>query len=191
MRWLGLKERRDTMSSSFRVLAVVGILILAAAGCQKGEKPGATADAGSKAEIKAAGSKSGGSRGKAFAKTGGSDTRGTAAQRDDGSKASGRVGTLTAADDGREFDLRQGQVVTVMLNSNRSTGMSWVLVNPDGAVMVQQGTPVYVAKQGGSGTETWRFRAARPGHQTVRLEYRRKWAQSMPERTFRFMARVR
>jgi predicted secreted protein len=68
--------------------------------------------------------------------------------------------------------------------------MSWVWANPGATVMMREGPPVYASKQG-AGTETWRFRASRPGYQTVRLEYRRKWAQSMPERTFRFTATVR
>jgi inhibitor of cysteine peptidase len=180
------------MSFSFRVLASVGIVILAAAGCQKGERAGSTTtDAPSKVEGGAAGSKGA----QAPAKAGGAATSraGTAAAaRGAGSGAS--VSLLTLADDGRAIDLKLGQVLTVVLDSNRANGFSWALVGPVETVIVPDGTPLYVPKsgRGGSGgTETWRFRAARRGQQTVRMEYRRHWVQNVPERTFRFTATVR
>ena len=120
--------------------------------------------------------------------SGGKGEKSATAER---TRSGSRVSTLTAADDGRDLDLRLGQTLSVVLSASRSTGLTWVLVDPGGTVIVREGAPVYVAKQGGAGTETWHFRAARPGHQTVRLEYRRKWAQSVPERTFRFAATVR
>ena len=44
---------------------------------------------------------------------------------------------------------------------------------------------------GSGGSETWRFRAVKPGRETVRLEYRRAWEPaSPPERTFTFTAEV-
>lgn len=63
-------------------------------------------------------------------------------------------------------------------------------------VIVAEGKPVYAATgkagvDGSTGTETWRFRAAKRGQQTVRLEYLRGWQQSAAERTFRFTATVR
>ncbi|MGE5145930.1 MAG: protease inhibitor I42 family protein, partial [Candidatus Eiseniibacteriota bacterium] len=44
---------------------------------------------------------------------------------------------------------------------------------------------------GSGGMETWRFRAVKPGRETVRLEYRRPWDhETPPERTFTFTAEV-
>jgi inhibitor of cysteine peptidase len=177
------------MNLSFRVGVAVGILILAAAGCQQGKQPGATGKAESKGEARAGASSK---AGKAHT---GSTARATstAEAREGGAGSSRSSGRLTAADDGSSFDLRQGQVVTVVLESNRPTGLKWNLVEPAGTVMVPAASPAYVAraaKAGGGGTETWRFRAAKPGKQTVRLEYRRQWAQ-VPERTFRFSVTVR
>ena len=103
--------------------------------------------------------------------------------------AAAHSGTLTEADNGMEFDFPQGQTITLVLDSNHANGLSWGM-NGSGDVLVAQGTGVYAARAGG-GTETWHFRAAKPGHQTVKMEYRRKWAQSVPERTFRFTANVR
>jgi predicted secreted protein len=112
------------------------------------------------------------------------ETKAKAAQR-----ASAHSGILTEADNGMEFDFHQGQTVTLVLDSNHSNGLSWSTVG-SGDVLAPQGTAAYAARTGG-GTETWHFRAAKPGHQTVKMEYRRKWAQSVPERTFRFSANVR
>ena len=39
--------------------------------------------------------------------------------------------------------------------------------------------------------QTWRFRAVKPGRETVHLEYRRPWDdKTPPERTFTFTAEV-
>jgi predicted secreted protein len=91
-----------------------------------------------------------------------------------------------------DFDFRQGQIITVVLDSNHSSGLGWVMVEPAGSVIVHEGNPGYAVRAGKSagGSETWRFRAAKPGHQTVRMEYRRKWASSVPEKTFRFTGNV-
>jgi len=178
------------MSLSLRVLAAVCILILAAAGCQKGKGSEAARKAGSsKAQIAGAGSKGG----RTHEKTGGAEAR--ASGHEAGVRAGGKS-TLTAGDDGTSLDLRQGQVVTVVLDSHRSRGLKWILADPGSTVIVREGNPVYVARtakhgtSGSGGTETWRFRAGRPGKQTVRLEYRREW-QTVPERTFRFSVTVR
>jgi predicted secreted protein len=172
------------MSLSFRMIAAMGILMLVAAGC--GREKGTVGKAGSeKVEASAASTSKG--------TTTRSKTTRPASKGESGgeAKAGKRVSTLTAADDGGSFDLRQGQVLSVVLAANHGTGLAWVMVEPSGTVLVREGTPVYVAKKGGSGTETWHFKAVRAGRQTVRLEYRRKWSQSVPDRTFRFTATVR
>jgi len=188
------------MNLSFRVLAAIGILILAAAGCQKGKEPGATGKTGKVESKRAEGGGATSKAGKAHTKGGGAEAHGAGkagAGRDAGAASSrGGRSTLTAGDDGTSLDLHQGQVVTVVLDSNRSSGLKWILIEPVGSVMVREGNPSYVAKavkkgsSGAGGTETWRFRAARPGKQTVRLEFRRQW-QQVPERAFRFSATVR
>ena len=95
------------------------------------------------------------------------------------------------------MDLRVGQLLTVVLDSNQDAGLSWAMAKSTATVIVPEGKPVYAATpgkaaaDGSTGTETWRFRAAKRGEQTVRLEYQRGWQQSAAERTFRFTATVR
>jgi predicted secreted protein len=194
------------MNTPFRVLAALGILIVAASGCGQGKQPGAKggAVAGKSEEMASssrgakAHSKSGSAAHKATAASSGRRAEATSRGHDAGgasaTRSGGRVSTLTMADDGGDFTLVKGQVLSVILASSHATGSSWNLVEPTQSVIELDGKPVYVmksAKAGSAGTETWHFRAARPGHQTVRLEYRRAWARSVPERTFRFTATVR
>ena len=183
------------MNTSFRVLAAAGILVLAVSGCGKG-KNAASASGVHRGDVAKSGSKS--VKGTKSMKSGtasrGSDKEKTKAMTATASRAVAHSGVLTSEDNGVEIDLRQGQVVTVVLDSNKVSGLAWVLVEPAGSIVVMQGSPAYSTrsgKRGSGGTETWHFRAAKPGHQTVKMEYRRKWATSMPERTFRFDANVR
>src|SRR4051812_20136221 len=192
------------MTVRIRALAMAGVFALACCGCQKGTQRASSASPdmaeAAKADAKAAG-KTPKARSRETGRTavalGGRQTakQGTTSPSKDAtpSREDTRSGVLTEADNGMEFEFHQGQTVTVMLDSNRSSGLSWALNESSGDILVPDGSASYAARSGksASGTETWRFRAAKPGHQTVKLEYRRKWAQSMPERTFRFSGNVR
>ena len=180
------------MNTSFRVLAAASILVLAVSGCGKG-KDAASASGMHKGDVAKSGSKAVKSL-KSGTASRSNDKEKTKAVTATTSRAVAHSGVLTADDNGMEIDLRQGQVVTVALDSNKATGLGWVLVEPSGSIVVMQGSPVYSTKsgkRGSGGTEIWHFRASKPGYQTVKMEYRRKWAQSVPERTFRFDANVR
>ncbi len=178
------------MISSYRVLAVVGILALASAGCGKGSQSGER-EGQKEPESRSTVSKSGDMKSKSGKKSG---AKRAESKTESTPRPSERIGVLTAEDNGRDLEFRQGQLITVVLDANRPTGMSWALREPSGNVIVREGNPVYTSKagkRGSSGTETWHFRAARPGSQSVRLEYRRKFAQNVPDRTFGFSATVR
>jgi predicted secreted protein len=188
------------MGSRFRVLAGALILILALWGCQKGSEKAASATP-DMAEAKKADAQH--EKATHTAQKSGSKTSKTSKAHEErtaearkpkpAEHEAHRAGTLTEADNGMEYDFHQGQVITVLLDSNRSTGLSWSLVEPAGSVIVPEGKGSYAASSGKSqrGTETWRFRAAKPGYQTIKMEYRRKWASSVPERTFRFSGKVK
>lgn len=181
------------MMGFVRVLAVAGIFVLALCGCQKGNsRAGAGSPDGTGAAK--ADSKSGHATMKSRSMTEGKGAKAAPAKKATQShEVAHKAGSLTAADNEREFDFRQGQTITVVLDSNRASGLSWVLVQPSGTVIVPSGSAMYSVRAGknAGGSETWHFRAAKPGYQTVKMEYRRKWAQSVPERTFRFSGTVR
>jgi len=198
-------------------ILILAIFFAAMFGCQKGQKAVASKEgrsstsakaksasakpAGKGAPTKEASAKSGTSNAKSSsakssnAKT--SNAKATASHEKASSLHFTHPGVLTMADNGRSFDVRQGEVITVKLDSNHSSGFSWALGEDLGAVVKQEGKPGYArntSKSGkilSGGTETWRFRTAGSGRETVKLEYRRSWERNFPDRTFRFGLTVR
>lgn len=189
------------MVQSLRVFAVVAVMIFAAVGCQKkGTQSAAKDTTESSADSPSAASTD--AAGETQAEAGKSSPEaGTSTDSHTGAASSGaphavKGSTLTEVDDGALVDLHVGQVLTVVLDSNHDAGLSWTMAKPTATVIVPEGKPVYAAKAAKSvtdatGTETWRFRAAKPGEQTVRLEYQRGMGQSVAERRFGFTATVR
>jgi predicted secreted protein len=183
------------MVQSLRVFTVVAIMVFAAVGCQKGTKSAAKGEAESSATLSNADT-TGSTGGETQAETGKSSAASTPEGSKEGSRVHAKSSTLTEMDDGDLVDLRVGQVLTVVLDSNHDAGLSWAMAEPTATVIVPEGKPVYAAKAAKSvtdatGTETWRFRATKPGEQTVRLEYQRGMGQSVAERRFGFTATVR
>ena len=178
------------MIQSLRVFAIIVVMVFAAVGCQKGTQ---SADKG-KAESSTA--STGSTSDEAQAEAGKSSAASTAETSKGGSQVHAKGSTLTEADDGAVVDLHVGQILTVVLDSNHDAGLSWTMAQPTAAVIVPEGKPSYATKPAKSaddatGTETWHFRAAKPGEQTVRLEYQRGMGQSVAERRFGFTATVR
>jgi inhibitor of cysteine peptidase len=104
---------------------------------------------------------------------------------------------VTGADDGRTIELKPGQSLRVVLESNRTTGFSWTFDRVDAAVLTVLGESVYTAADakpgmvGVGGTETWRLLAAAPGEQRIQFYYRRPFEPSVPPaRTFALTVRV-
>ena len=192
------------MIQSLRVFAVISVMVFAAVGCQKktestdkGEAESSAASTGSTSgETQAEAGKSSEEAGKSSADAGKSSAASTAEASKEGSQVHAKGSTLTEVDDGAVVDLHVGQVLTVVLDSNHDAGLSWSMAKPTAAVIVPEGKPVYATKAAKSvtdatGTETWHFRAAKPGEQTVRLEYQHGMGQSVAERRFGFTATVR
>ena len=99
---------------------------------------------------------------------------------------------LTAADVGRSIDLRLGQEIEVSLQANPTTGYRWEMVQAAPAVLDVLSGQTYAPAPsaprvvGGGGTVTWRFRAARAGHDSLQLVYRRPWEpDGAPAQTFK------
>ena len=191
------------MIQSLRVYAVIVVMIFAAVGCQKkGTQSSAEGEARSSAALSNAdstgstGSETQAEAGKSPSEARKSSAASTADASRGGSQVHAKGSTLTELDDGAVVDLRVGQLLTVVLDSNHDAGLNWTMAKPTAAVIVSEGKPVYASKPAKSvtdatGTETWHFRAAKPGEQTVRLEYQRGMGQSVAERRFGFTATVR
>jgi inhibitor of cysteine peptidase len=99
-------------------------------------------------------------------------------------------------DNGTQIELEQGQTLAITLDSNPTTGFSWVQDNAQGSdVLVQIGEPEFNSRSnrlGSGGTETLRFRADRPGETTLTLTYRRPWEKdAKPAETYTLEVSVR
>jgi len=91
--------------------------------------------------------------------------------------------TITGADTDRPITVQIGQEILLKLESNRSTGYSWLLEESKDPVLRSLGKPTYQADRvapGAGGVETWTFRANKIGNETLRLEYRRPWERKVP-----------
>jgi len=95
---------------------------------------------------------------------------------------------LEAEDNGTEITLQKGQVLVITLPGNPSTGYSWVLADPEGAIVRQVGEPEFKADSelvGAPGALTLRFEAMEAGEMDLTLEYQRPWETEVePLETF-------
>ena len=103
---------------------------------------------------------------------------------------------ITDADNGKQITVKPGDVVTVTLVSNPTTGYSWQVMEIDNAILVQEGDPEYKQSPGSEGlvgaggTETFRFKAVGSGETPLGLGYLRPWESVPPVETFTVKIRV-
>jgi inhibitor of cysteine peptidase len=91
--------------------------------------------------------------------------------------------TITAADVGRLITLGVGEELVIKLECNPSTGYEWLLTNAKNSVLSSRGKPTYTQRRampGAGGIESWNFRAAVAGAETLKLEYQRPWEKNTP-----------
>ena len=104
--------------------------------------------------------------------------------------------TIVAVQD-RPATLRQGDVLSVRLPANPSTGFAWVLKPYDEAVLnpsspfneVEPGVRADGAV-GVPGEAVWRFEAGSPGRVALTFEYRQVWSDDAPAQTAIFPVTV-
>jgi inhibitor of cysteine peptidase len=115
---------------------------------------------------------------------------------------SGTVASLNldASADGTTQQLKMGEVMSITVDSNPSTGYSWfaTVSNPD--ILAQMGEPEYLAPTedsstmvlGAPGTETFIFQGTDTGNVTLTLEYKRGWETDVaPEKTITITVEVK
>lgn len=109
---------------------------------------------------------------------------------------------LNAVDGTVPVQAQVGQVLSIRLTGNASTGYSWEWDEAAAAgVLVRERDPVQADSNepaasppvvGSPSTQTWRFRAAKPGNAELRLDYRRPWEQGIaPVQSVRLQIVVR
>jgi len=105
---------------------------------------------------------------------------------------------LDASADGSTQQVKAGQVMSISLESNPSTGYSWFATSSDQAVIMQMGEPEL--QQTASSTPivgapemaTLFFQAVKAGTATITLDYKRGWEQDVkPEKTITITVEVK
>jgi predicted secreted protein len=101
---------------------------------------------------------------------------------------------LTAQDNGHVVHLK-GQVLTIDLESNPSTGYTWMAEGLNKGILRQIGEPEWVSKTpgllGAPGTQTVRFAGLARGQAILNLVYRRPWEAGVkPARSFSVQVQV-
>jgi inhibitor of cysteine peptidase len=88
-----------------------------------------------------------------------------------------------------------GEVLSVTLDSNPTTGYKWEMTEaPDASVLSFSGTRFEAPKSapaGAGGKEVWEFKAERAGKTSFTLEYRRSWeSNAVPAKKFSLTVNV-
>ncbi len=99
---------------------------------------------------------------------------------------------LTAADNGSTVELESGQVLSITLEANPTTGYTWEVVEPlDGQVMRQVGEIEFIPNRqesgivGSGGVQIIRFECVNAGQTVLKLVYHRPWETDVkPLETF-------
>jgi inhibitor of cysteine peptidase len=105
--------------------------------------------------------------------------------------AAGGPLTLADTDNGKAFSVKVGDIITVVIPGNVTTGYSWAaaLSEKDAALLQQQGEPVYADGSnetlvGAGGDFTFTFKAAAAGQAALKLVYARPWENGAPAQTY-------
>jgi len=101
---------------------------------------------------------------------------------------------LSASDTGRTVQAKPGDVVSVRLAENPTTGYQWVLdMTPPDAWQATSTpfAPDGAGRIGGEGTRTWLLTALAPGETRVVFSLQRRWGGGAPTRRVEFVLVVR
>jgi len=100
---------------------------------------------------------------------------------------------VVAPQDGGSVAVRQGAPMVINLSPDPASGFGWVLTSKSGDAVWLIGGPDYTPEplpagmMGVGGTTTFRFRAEKPGTQTLEFAYLPSWEEgAVPVRTVRY-----
>lgn len=92
---------------------------------------------------------------------------------------------MVDSDNGGQVELKKGELLTVTLESNPSTGYAWEVSQTDEAILMQKGKVEFLQVTqpeglvGAGGTETFRFEAVGVGQVSLTLIYHRSWEENV------------
>jgi inhibitor of cysteine peptidase len=106
---------------------------------------------------------------------------------------------LDASANATTQQLKKGEVMSITLESNPSTGYAWYATISDTTVLVQMGEPEYITPAesttpivGAAGQQAFLFQAVESGTTTLTLDYKRAWETDVqPEQTISLTVEVK
>ncbi len=104
--------------------------------------------------------------------------------------------TVTEKENGSQLELKKGDLLTLKLESNPSTGYSWQISGNNGKLMELMGEPTSEVPEGklipgGMAYEIFRFKAFASGTNVLDLHYKRIWEKGKePLKTFRITVKI-
>jgi inhibitor of cysteine peptidase len=97
---------------------------------------------------------------------------------------------------GAVINLEEGDLLTVRLPANPSTGYAWSQRQSEGGVLGQLGEPNFVSGSqagivGAPGTMVWKFQASKVGSTQLSFNYARPWETNAPASVVNYSVLVR
>ena len=93
------------------------------------------------------------------------------------------------------IEVQAGERFTIELDSNATTGYSWVLGNPVDENILRLVHSDYISPKNGlsgaGGNQVWVFEALHPGTTTIVLEYKRSWETEPPIQSADYIIHVK
>jgi len=93
------------------------------------------------------------------------------------------------------IEVEAGDRFTIELDSNATTGYSWVFGQPLDETILRLVNTDYISPKSGltgaGGTQVWVFQAMQPGTAVVSLQYERSWETELPIQTACFIVNIR
>ena len=97
---------------------------------------------------------------------------------------------LTMQDSGRTLSLKRGDSLRIALQSNPTTGFSWIEAGKMDTDVIRLTAKRFVSAQkrkdfaGAPGETEFIYKAVGPGETEIRLNYKRSWETVAPDKTF-------
>jgi len=104
-------------------------------------------------------------------------------------------GVKVFSDPSIPIEVKVGDRFTIELDSNATTGYSWVFDQPvDETILRLVSTDYITAKSGltgAGGSQVWLFQAIQPGTAVISLNYERSWEAELPIQTAGFIVYIK
>jgi inhibitor of cysteine peptidase len=106
----------------------------------------------------------------------------------------GEEGSAPYSDTTREIRIKVGEIFTIRLEANETTGYSWRENEDFDHSSIELTGSAYQANQpqrpGSGGEQLYHFKALKPGITRIRLTYKRSWGATPSDKTVVFTVRI-